>query len=110
MNKIFKRTVLPGLLATSLVGATFVPAKPAAADEYILQDIGIGAGAGVVSGAIRGRGSVVNNAIKGAASGAAVNAVHGTRRQYKNRQNRNVVQDVGVGAAAGAVTGTILRG
>ncbi|MER3590026.1 MAG: hypothetical protein C4322_21350, partial [Mastigocladus sp. ERB_26_1] len=51
-----------------------------------------------------------NNAIKGAASGAAVNAVHGTRRQYKNRQNRNVVQDVGVGAAAGAVTGTILRG
>ncbi|MCP6761558.1 MAG: hypothetical protein NHB32_23100 [Fischerella sp. CENA71] len=110
MNKIFKRAFLPGLLATSLVGASFVPAKPASADEYILQDLGIGAGAGVVTGAVRGRGSVVNNAVKGAAAGAAVNAVHGTRRQYQNRQKRNVVQDVGVGAAAGAVTGTILRG
>ncbi|MBD0389517.1 MAG: hypothetical protein ICV54_24195, partial [Nostoc sp. C3-bin3] len=73
MNRILKRTLLPSLMAASLAGGTLVPAKPASAD--ILRDIGVGAGAGVVSGAVRGRGSVLNNAVKGAAAGAAVNAV-----------------------------------
>ena len=108
MNRILKRTILPGLMAASLAGGTLVPAKPASAD--MLTDIGIGAGAGVVSGAVRGRGSVLNNAIKGAAAGAAVNAVHGTRRQPKNRRVGNLGQDVGVGAAASTVTGIILNG
>ncbi|MBD2203199.1 hypothetical protein H6G33_17345 [Calothrix sp. FACHB-1219] len=108
MNPILKRTILPGLMAASLAGGTLVPAQPASAD--ILKDIGIGAGAGVVSGAVRGRGSVVNNAIKGAAAGAAVNAVHGTRRQARNRRVGNLGQDMGVGAAASTVTGIILHG
>ncbi len=110
MNKIFKRAFLSSLMAASVAGASLVPAQPASADEYILQDTAIGAGAGILSGAIRGRGSVLNNAVKGAAAGAAVNGVHGTRKQPQNRVYRNIGQDVGVGAAAGAATGTILRG
>jgi hypothetical protein len=107
MNRILKRTFLPGFLAATLAGVTLVPVQPAAADDRILEDVGIGAAAGVVSGAIRGRGSVLNNAVKGGAAGAAVNGVNGTRR---NRKNRNLGQDIGVGAAAGGVTGAITRG
>jgi len=50
MNLNLKRTLMPGVLATSLVGATFLPAKPASADQNFLRDIGIGAATGVVSG------------------------------------------------------------
>ncbi len=98
MNLNLKRKILPGLMAASLAGGTLIPAQPASAD--MLRDIGVGAGAGVVSGAVRGRGRVLNNAIKGAAAGAAVNAVHGTRKQPKNRRNGNLIQDAAVGAAA----------
>ncbi|BAY13304.1 hypothetical protein [Calothrix sp. NIES-2098] len=108
MNLNLKRTILPGLMAATLAGGSLIPAKPASAD--MLGDIGIGAGAGVVSGAVRGRGSVINNAVKGAAAGAAVNAVHGTRKQPRNRRYGNLGQDVGVGAAASTVTGIILHG
>ncbi|OUL24533.1 hypothetical protein [Nostoc sp. 106C] len=108
MNLNLKRTLLPGLMAASLAGGTLVPAKPAAAD--MLRDIGIGAGAGVVTGAVRGNGAVINNAIKGAAAGAAVHAVHGTRKQARNRRVGNLGQDVGVGAAASTATGLILHG
>lgn len=110
MNKIFKRMLIPNLMVASLMGVSLVPAQPASADEYILQDTAIGAGAGIISGAIRGRGNVVRNAAKGAAAGAAVNAVHGTRRQPQNRRNRNLGQDLATGAAAGAASGAILNG
>lgn len=109
MNQILKRTFLPSLLAASLAGVTLVPAKPASADDQVIRDVGIGAAAGVVSGAIRGRGSVLNNAVKGGAAGAAVNGVNGTRRNH-NYRKRNLGQDLGVGAAAGAATGAVTRG
>lgn len=107
MNQILKRTLLPNLLAASLVSVSLVPAKPASADQNIGRDIAVGAATGVVSGTIRRRGSVLNNAFKGAASGAAVNAVNGTRR---NPNNRNLGQDIGVGAATSTVTGAVTRG
>ncbi|MBW4560087.1 MAG: hypothetical protein KME32_02835 [Mojavia pulchra JT2-VF2] len=110
MNRILKRTLLPGLMAASLASVSLVPVQPAAADDQILRDIGIGAAAGVISGGVRGRGSIINNAVKGAAAGAAVNGVHSTRRQPKNRRNRNIIQDVGIGAAAGTAAGAITRG
>jgi hypothetical protein len=106
MNRILKRTFLPSLMAATLASTALIPAKPAAADDQILRDVGIGAATGVVSGAIRGRGSLINNAVKGAGAGAAVNAVNGTRR---NRSNRNLIQDIGVGAAGGTATGAITR-
>ncbi|GAB1538211.1 hypothetical protein NUACC21_08690 [Scytonema sp. NUACC21] len=106
MNRILKRTLLPNLMAASLVGVSLVPSQPALADKNVARDAAIGAGVGVVSGAIRGRGSVINNAIKGGAAGAAVNGANGLRR---NSKNRNLGQDIGVGAAAGTATGAILR-
>ncbi|QMS91029.1 hypothetical protein HUN01_26865 [Nostoc edaphicum CCNP1411] len=106
MNNILKRTLLPSLMAASLAGVTIIPAKPAAADDQVLRDAGIGAVTNVVTGAVRGNGSVLNNAVKGGVTGAAVNGANGLRNT-RNRRNRNVVQDVGVGAGASAVTGVI---
>jgi hypothetical protein len=110
MNFSLKRTFIPGLLATSLFGATLLPAQPASADDKILRDVGIGAAAGAVTGAITGDGSVLTNAVNGAAAGAAVNGANGLRgnRSKRNRnRNRNVVQDIGVGAGAGVVSGAV---
>jgi hypothetical protein len=108
MNLFLKRTFLPGLMATSLFSATLLPAKPAAADDKILRDVGIGAAAGAVTGAITRDGSVLTNAVNGAAAGAAVNGANGLRgRSKKARRNRNVVQDIGVGAGAGVISGAV---
>ncbi len=104
MNTILKRTLLPSLMAASLAGVTLVPAKPAAADDQVLRDIGIGAATNVVTGAVRGNGDFLGNAVKGGATGAAVNGANGLRR---DRSNRNAAQDVGVGAGASALTGVI---
>ncbi|WP_138503016.1 hypothetical protein [Nostoc sp. PA-18-2419] len=104
MNTILKRTLLPSLMAASLAGVTLAPAKPAAADDQVLRDIGIGAATNVVTGAIRGNGGVLGNAVKGGATGAAVNGANGLRR---NHRHRSAVQDVGVGAGASALTGVI---
>ncbi|MFN6514028.1 MAG: hypothetical protein RMY29_005950 [Nostoc sp. CreGUA01] len=104
MNTILKRTLLPSLMAASLAGVTLVPAKPAAADDQVLRDIGIGAATNVVTGAVRGNGDFLGNAVKGGATGAAVNGANGLRR---DRSNRSAAQDVGVGAGASALTGVI---
>ncbi|MCC5666019.1 hypothetical protein LC653_19360 [Nostoc sp. CHAB 5784] len=104
MNNILKRTLLPSLMAASLAGVTIIPAKPAAADDRVLRDAGIGAVTNVVTGAVRGNGRVLDNAVKGGVTGAAVNGANGLRN---NRRNRSVVQDIGVGAGASAVTGVI---
>ncbi|MBC1237196.1 MULTISPECIES: hypothetical protein [Nostoc] len=104
MNTILKRTLLPSLMAASLAGVTIVPAQQASADDRVLRDIGIGAATNVVTGAIRGNGDFLGNAVKGGATGAAVNGANGLRR---DRNNRNAAQDIGVGAGASALTGVI---
>ncbi|MEH1842567.1 MAG: hypothetical protein V7L20_28505 [Nostoc sp.] len=106
MNNILKRTLLPSLMAASLAGVTLVPAKPAAADDQVLRDVGIGAVTNVVTGAVRGHGNILNNAVRGGVTGAAVNGANGLRNT-RNRRHRNLGQDVGVGAGASAVTGII---
>ncbi|MEH2254313.1 hypothetical protein [Nostoc sp.] len=108
MNNILKRTLLPSLMAASLAGVTLVPAKPAAADDQVLRDVGIGAVTNVVTGAVRGHGNVLGNAAKGGVTGAAVNGANGLRKHgYRNHNRRSAVQDVGVGAGAGALTGAV---
>lgn len=106
MNNILKRTLLPSLMAASLACVTLVPAKPAIADDQVLRDAGIGAVTNVVTGAVRGHGSVLNNAVRGGVTGAAVNGANGLRN-HRNRRHRNLGQDVGVGAGASALTGII---
>ena len=106
MNNILKRTLLPSLMAASLAGVSLVPAKPAIADDQVLRDAGIGAVTNVVTGAVRGHGSVLNNAVRGGVTGAAVNGANGLRN-HRNRRHRNLGQDVGVGAGASIFTGII---
>jgi hypothetical protein len=107
MNRVFKLSILPCLMASSVVGTTLLPYRPAAADDHILKDVGIGAAAGVVSGAILHHGNILTNGVNGAASGAAVNAANGGRRS--SHKNRSLVQDLGVGAAGSTVSGAIIH-
>lgn len=103
MHLILRRTFLPTLMTASILGVSLLATRPASADDRVLQDAGIGAAAGAVTGIIRGD-SIFKNAVNGAAAGAAVNAVHGSR---KNRRNRNFLQDVGAGAVGGTVSGAV---
>jgi hypothetical protein len=108
MQNILKRTFLPGLMAATLAGTSLIPAQPASADDRVLNNAAIGAGAGVVSGLLTRCGSVADNAFKGAAAGAAVNAANGLRtRNAKRRAGRRIIQDVGVGAGAGVLAGAV---
>ncbi|MEH2254957.1 hypothetical protein [Nostoc sp.] len=106
MNNILRRAFLPSLMAASLAGVTLVPAKPAAADDQVLRDAGIGAVTNVVTGAVRGRHNVLKNAVRGGVTGAAVNGANGLRSTH-HRRHRNAAQDVGVGAGTSALTGVI---
>ncbi|MDJ0617676.1 MAG: hypothetical protein QNJ63_13195 [Calothrix sp. MO_192.B10] len=101
MNKILKKRLLPSLIATGLIGATFIPAKPASADR-LLKDVVTGAGVGAVSGVVTKKGSTVDNAINGAVAGAAVNAANRGKKP-------SLVRDAAVGAAASTVSGVITR-
>ena len=101
-----KRAFVPGVIATSLVGATLLPVKPAAADQNFLRDIGIGAATGVVSGVVTGH-PALPNAINGAAAGAAVNQ----SRDLLTRkgQRPDLLKDAAVGAAAGTLSGHVVN-
>ncbi|BAY75152.1 hypothetical protein NIES25_15700 [Nostoc linckia NIES-25] len=107
MNQLLKRTFLPSLMAASLAGVSLIPAQPAAADSRVIEDAAIGAGAGIVTGAITRCGSAFDNGIRGGLSGAAVNGANGLR---SNRKNRNLLQDAGVGAGANILAGTFTGG
>ncbi len=102
MNIILKKRLLPSLIATGLIGATFIPASSASADDRLLRDVVTGAGVAGVSGVITRKGSTVDNLINGAVSGAAVNAANRGKKS-------SVVRDTAVGAAASTVSGLIIR-
>ena len=99
--------LLPGLITTGFVGATLLPAAPAAAGD-LLRDIGIGAAAGAVIGELTDNGSLIGNSANGAAAGAAVNATKRNRTRARRNSAGSLVQDAGFGAAASVVTGVII--
>jgi|SRR5579883_33873 hypothetical protein len=102
-----KLSLLPSLIASGLIGVTLLPYKPAAADDHIVKGAGIGAAAGVVTGAVLHHGNVLTNGVNGAVAGAAANAAnHSKRTRHKNR---NLLQDAGVGAAGSTVSGAIIH-
>jgi hypothetical protein len=103
MNRILKHTLLPTLVATSLVGVNLVCAKPASANDNWIRDIGIGAATGVVTGAVTHDGSTISNVLNGAGAGAAVHAAS----DGNHHSGGDLLRDVGVGAAAGTVSGAI---
>ncbi|ALF51814.1 hypothetical protein ACX27_01450 [Nostoc piscinale CENA21] len=111
MQHILKRAFLPGLMAVSLTSVSLIPSQPAAADDRVLNNAAIGAGASAVTGALTGCGSFLNNAATGALAGAAVNGANGLRTRSDRRVNgRSIVRDAGVGAGAGVVGGAVTGG
>lgn len=103
MNRILKRAFLPSFMAASLTAISLVPLQPAAANDRILGDAALGAGTCVVTGSARRRGTVLRNAAKCAAAGAAVNLVG-------RKKKRNLGRDAAVGAASSAGVRAILGG
>jgi hypothetical protein len=104
MTITLRRALTPGLLATSLVGATLLPMKPAAADQNVWRDIGLGAATGAVSSVITGH-KVVPNIVNGAAAGAAVNQSRDLLT--KKGQRPDLLKDAAVGAGTGAAVGSV---
>ncbi len=107
MNQILKHTLLPTLVATSLVSVNLMSVKPASAEDKWIRDIGIGAATGVVTGAVLGHGSTLGNVVNGAASGAAVHAASGGHNYHTGG---DILRDAGVGTAAGVVSGAVTNG
>ena len=104
MTITLRRALTPGLLATSLVGATLLPMKPAAADQNVWRDAGIGAATGVVSSVITGH-KIVPNIVNGAAAGAVVNQ---SRDLLTSKGQRpDLLKDAAVGAGTSAAVGTV---
>ena len=95
--------MFPGAAVASLAGAMLLVAQPAQAGE-LLEDVGIGAGVGLGTGLILGDDFGVDDAANGAAAGAAV---HVANEEFQEEGDRNLIQDVGVGAAASGVVGII---
>ena len=105
--KRIQAPVLPGLLATTVIGVGLLPVQPAAALPDIVRDIGIGAATSVVTGVVTDNGSVVENAVGGAASGAAVSATRDVLDAEGDRSAGGIARDAGVGAAASVITGEV---
>ncbi|WP_017328413.1 hypothetical protein [Synechococcus sp. PCC 7336] len=94
-----------GLAAALLtVGTATLAIAPAAHAGGILRDTAFGAGGNAIVGGVLGNGRLLENAIGGAAAGAAVSV---TRSESRTGVG-SVLQDAAVGAAASTVTGAIL--
>ncbi len=104
MNRTLKLIVLPSIIAINLVGVSLIPNKPAAANDELLRDIGVGAATGAVGGVITGD-DVLEDAVKGAAAGATVHEVN--RRRARFCRSRRLERDVVAGAGGSTVAGVI---
>ncbi len=96
-----RNVVLTAGLATLALGSVMATPSSAQLDNLGLENIGIGAGASVVTGAVLGDGLDLDDAIGGAAAAAAVDVIGG--------DESSVVEDAAIGAATTAVVGTILN-
>lgn len=104
MNRTLKRIILPSVIAINFVSVSLLTSKPAAADNDILESIGVGAGVGAAAGVVTGD-NVLEDAVKGAAAGATVHEVN--RRRANNCQSRKLERDVIAGAGGSTVAGLL---
>lgn len=100
---LFSKTVVPGMAIAVLAGVSVLTAQPAQAGS-LGEDLAVGAGVGIVTGVIFGNGVGIDNAANGAAAGAAV---HVADEELRRNENRNIVQDVGVGAVTSGAVGEV---
>ena len=102
-NLTIRRTLLPGVAIAGLAGSMLLGAQPARA-ESLLEDIGIGAAVGLGTGLILGDDFGLDDAANGAAAGAAC---HIANEQLHDNDERNLAEDVVIGAAASTATGLL---
>ena len=96
-----------GLIAATLLGLGGLSTQPAVAAPDIVRDVGVGTATSVVTGVVTGNGSVVENAVGGAASGAAVSVTRDIVDGDGDRSAGGLARDAGVGAAASVITGGV---
>ncbi|MGK7911099.1 MAG: hypothetical protein AB4050_06390 [Synechococcus sp.] len=97
-----QQVLLKSAIAVGTFAAILLPVRPA--EAQLVQDVLVGAGGNTVYGAVTGNGDLLENALSGAATGAAVSATHDESRTGIG----GVVQDAAVGAATNTVTGAVL--
>ena len=93
------KKAITALFIASLTTGTLGSVLAAPSSAQLLENIGIGAGAGIITGTVIGDDAGLDDVINGGAAGAAVEAIGG--------ENSSVAEDAAIGAAAGAVVGTI---
>ena len=97
------RIALPGFAIAGFLGSMLLTAQPANA-ESLLEDVGIGAAVGLGTGLILGDDFGWDDAANGAAAGAAC---HIANEQLHDNDERNLAEDVAIGAAASTATGLL---
>ena len=93
------KKVLTALFITGLTTGTLGSVLAAPSSAQLLECIGIGAGAGIVTGTVVGDNAGLDDVINGGAAGAAVEVIGG--------DNSSLAEDAAIGAAASGVVGTI---
>ncbi|MEL7225396.1 MAG: hypothetical protein AAGL17_11140 [Cyanobacteria bacterium J06576_12] len=95
--------MMPGLAAAALTGLMVVMAQPAKAGTLV-EDAAIGAGVGVGTGLVLGDEAGVDDAVNGAAAGAAC---HVANEELQEEGDRNLTEDLVVGAVAAGGVGLL---
>ncbi|WP_215610305.1 hypothetical protein [Leptothoe spongobia] len=93
------KKALTALFITGLATGTFGSVLAAPSSAQLLENIGIGAGAGIITGTVVGDDAGLDDVINGGAAGAAVEIVGG--------DDSSLAEDAAIGAAASAAVGTI---
>lgn len=94
MKSVITVFAIAGLATTALGSALASPSS-----AQLLENIGIGAGASILTGTVVGDDAGIDDVITGGAAGAAVDVIGG--------DESSLAEDAAIGAAAGAVVGTI---
>ena len=97
-----QQVFIKSAIAAGALAAMLLPVRPA--EAQLVQDALVGAGGNAVYGAVTGNGDLLENALSGAATGAAVSVTHNESRNGVG----SIVQDAAVGAATNTVTGAVL--
>ena len=98
-----KRAMIPAVTFAALTGGIMLIAQPAQAGD-LAEDAAIGAGVGLCTGLLLGDDFGVDDAVNGAAAGAAC---HIANEEFHEEGERNLVEDLAIGAVAAGGVGLI---
>lgn len=102
-SNFVNRVMTPEIAAIAFTGLVTLMALPANAGELV-EDVAVGAGVGLGTGVILGEKVGVDDAVNGAAAGAAC---HVANEALHEEGERNLAEDVAVGAVVAGGVGTL---